>query len=521
MPRKPLSVGVKKASNFGGLAAEVIARSLETKIEHRSTNSLSDNPRNARTHNKRQTQQIARSIQQFGFINPIVIDADGMIVAGHGRSMAARAMGLTEVPVIVIDHLTDAEKRAFVIADNKIAQNAGWDRELLVLELGELSVILNEADISLDIEITGFETAEIDLILDDQEHAKPDPSDNVDLELPKVVVSQRGDIWQLGKHRVACGDARSADLVEALLDRKPVGLVVTDPPYNVSVRDHVGGRGKIKHDEFAFASGELTRKQFRRFLKDALKVMLASAADGALLYIFMDWRHVEDLVSVGRKLGLELKNICVWNKTTPGQGSFYRSAHELVVLFCKPGAKPVNNVELGRFGRNRTNVWTYPGVNTFKTGKGDDLAIHPTVKPIAMIADAIRDASRRGDIVLDPFLGSGTTLLACERTGRICHGVEYEPGYVDLAIRRWQELTGRDASLIARDAARLPENGDDQTSPIGAIFDDLAALAAGTQNSLGGSDTKKHDKPPMGSQGVASADPDDRSHNSGSSREDQ
>jgi DNA modification methylase len=522
MPKKPLSVGAKKssASALCTLAAEDTARLLETKIVLQSTSSLSANPRNARTHSKRQIQQIARSIQRFGFISPIIIDADGMIIAGHGRWSAARQNGLKEVPVIMIDHLTDEEKRALAIAENKIALNAGWDRELLVAELAELSIILDEADVSLDIEITGFQTAEIDLILDDQGPAKPDPSDHVDLELPKVVVSRPGDIWQLGKHRVGCGDARSMDLAGSLLDGKQVNLVVTDPPYNVSVQDHVGGRGRIKHDEFAFASGELTPKQFRRFLRDALKVMLASAADGSLLYVFIDWRHVEDLASVGRKLDLELKNICVWNKTTPGQGSFYRSAHELVVLFAKPGAKSINNIELGRFGRNRTNVWTYPGVNTFKTGKGDDLAIHPTVKPTAMIADAIRDASKRGDIVLDPFLGSGTTLLACERTGRICHGVEYEPGYVDLAIRRWQELTGKDAVLCARDAVLLPENSDIHTSLIGVTFDELAALAAGSQNAPEGSDPEIDNASSVAPQGLANADPGDPSHSSGSSRED-
>lgn len=224
-------------------------------------------------------------------------------------------------------------------------------------------------------------------------------------------------------------------------------MVITDPPYNVPVNGHVGGRGAIKHAEFAHASGEMTTKQFRKFLKSAIKEMIDACDENALLYIFIDWRHVEDLTTVGRKLGLELRNICVWSKTTPGQGSFYRSAHELIVVFSKQGAQPTINIELGRYGRNRTNVWSYPGVNTFKTGEGSDLAIHPTVKPIAMVADAIKDASKRGDIILDSFLGSGTTLLACERTGRICCGIEVDPGYVDLAIRRWQELTGKDALL--------------------------------------------------------------------------
>ncbi|UXX85088.1 site-specific DNA-methyltransferase [Roseovarius pelagicus] len=238
--------------------------------------------------------------------------------------------------------------------------------------------------------------------------------------------------------------------MESLFEEQIASLVITDPPYNVKIQGHVGGRGKTKHNEFAFASGEMSDKEFKGFLRDSIKVMQGHTGDGALLYLFMDWRHIEVLLSVGRKLSLALKSFCVWNKTTPGQGSFYRSAHELVAVFAKPGVASTNNVQLGRYGRNRTNVWTYPGVNTFQNGKGGDLTLHPTVKPVAMIAEAIKDASRRGEIVLDPFLGSGTKLLAAEKVGRRCYGVEYEPKYVDTAIRRWQQLTGKDAVLVRR-----------------------------------------------------------------------
>ena len=273
-----------------------------------------------------------------------------------------------------------------------------------------------------------------------------------------------------------CGDARDTSAVATLFADQRASLVLTDPPYNVKIQGHVGGRGKTKHSEFAFASGEMSDQEFMGFLRDSMEIMLMHAEDGALLYLFMDWRHIEILLSVGRELGLVLKNVCVWNKTTPGQGSFYRSAHELVAVFAKPGDASTNNVQLGRFGRNRTNVWTYPGVNTFQTGKGHDLTLHPTVQPVAMIADAIKDASKRGEIVLDPFLGSGTALLAAERVGRRCYGVEFEPKYVDVAVLRWQRMTGKDAVLTHR----LNEEGD-----IDAVtdrcFDELYQLATTTE----------------------------------------
>lgn len=431
------------------------------------TASLQPNPRNARTHSRKQIKQIAESIQKFGFNNPILVDDQGEVIAGHGRLEAANLLGLSIVPVVRLSHLSDAEKRAYVLADNKIALNAGWDSELLALELEELSVLLPEVD--LDLEITGFETGEIDLLMSD--HDEQDANAENEDALPTslgCVVAKRGDIWHLGGHRVLCGDARDGDAVSGLLDDQTVDLVITDPPYNVKVQGHVGGRGKTKHSEFAFASGEMSDLEFKAFLNDSIEVMQRHAEDGALLYIFMDWRHIEILLAAGRELELCLKNVCVWNKSPPGQGSFYRSAHELVAVFAKPGRASTNNVQLGRFGRNRSNVWTYPGVNTFKTGNGEGYALHPTVKPVAMIAEAIKDACKRGGSVFDPFLGSGTTLLACEKVGRRCFGVEYEPIYVDTAIRRWQEMTGKDAVLMHR------EDGEsDQLPDAGACFDAL------------------------------------------------
>lgn len=432
---------------------------------------LAANPRNARTHANKQIKQIAASIEKFGFNNPILIGEDHDVIAGHGRLEAAKLLGLSDVPVLRLDHLNDAEKRAYILADNKIALNAGWDSELLAIELGELTDLLPEFD--LDIEITGFEMGEIDLVLSDFE--EPSASHTKEDELPPssdAIVAQRGDVWQLGPHRLLCGDARNTTAVQVLLENQTASLVMTDPPYNVKVQGHVGGRGKTKHDEFAFASGEMSDDEFATFLRESMDVMRAHTVDGALHYIFMDWRHIELLLAVGRMLDLPLKNICVWNKTTPGQGSFYRSAHELIAVFTKPGAATTNNVQLGRFGRTRTNVWTYAGVNTFQSGKGGDLALHPTVKPVAMIADAIKDASSRGDIVFDPFLGSGTTLLAAEKVGRRCYGVEYEPKYIDTAIRRWQQMTGKDAMLVQRE-----EKDGELNHSVTKCFDALLAIA--------------------------------------------
>jgi DNA modification methylase len=423
--------------------------SIPRNLEYVDIDDVKPSSRNARTHSRKQVQQIAKSIQQFGFNNPILVDDGLEVIAGHGRLQAAKQLRLSEVPVLRLTHMSDAEKRAYVLADNKLALNAGWDTELLALELSELADIAPEID--LDLEVTGFETGEIDVLLTD--HEATAPSSNEEDQVPKtsdIVVTRSGDIWHLGRHRLLCGDARDAGSMAGLFEEQRAAMVLTDPPYNVRVQGHVGGRGKTKHPEFAFASGEMSNEEFERFLHESLAVMAKSTEDGTLLYLFMDWRHIETLLSAGRNLGLVLKNICVWNKTTPGQGSFYRSAHELVALFLKPGAAPTNNVQLGAFGRNRSNVWTFPGVNTFQAGAGGELSLHPTVKPVVLVAEAIKDASKRGEIILDPFLGSGTTLLAAEKVGRRCFGVEYEPRYIDVAIRRWQQATGKDAMLERR-----------------------------------------------------------------------
>jgi DNA modification methylase len=406
---------------------------------------LRPSERNARTHPKKQVEQIVNSIRRFGWTYPILVDADGNILCGVGRWLAAQRMGWKKVPVISLSHLSDAEKRALILADNKIAANAGWDRKILAVEVGELSLELPQ--VGLTIEITGFEAGEIDSLLGDHVDTDGDPSD----EIPKVAdsaISQRNDLWLLENHRLYCGDCCEETAIRALMGRRLASTVFADCPYNVKIKETLG-RGKTKHREFAFASGEMSPLQFIAFLKRWMTLVAQFSEDGSIHFACMDWRHLGELLAAGSDIYSELKNVVVWAKTNAGQGSFYRSQHELIFVYKNGDGPHQNNVELGRHGRNRSNLWSYSGVNTFKTGRMDELTVHPTVKPIALVADAIRDCSRRGEIVLDPFMGSGTTILAAEKVGRRAYGLEIDPLYVDVAVKRWQDFTKRDAILKA------------------------------------------------------------------------
>lgn len=416
-------------------------------IEHRLISELRLDPRNARVHSKRQIRQIARSMKVFGFIVPILADSTGKIFAGHGRYYGAQQLGMTEVPVICVDHLTPAQARAFAIADNRLTENSTWDKKLLAEHFKELAAL----DLTFSLDTTGFEMGEIDLLVEGLElNADDEAADRV----PPILsfqVSQIGDLWDCAKHRVYCGDSLHQTSFEALLGTRKADVVLTDPPYNVPIAGHVSGLGKTKHREFAMAAGEMSESQFISFLKAVLGLSVRFSANGSLHFWFMDWRHIYELVAAGKDIYSELKNICAWVKPNAGMGSFYRSQHELVAVFKNGKAPHRNNIELGRFGRNRSNVWSYPGVTPFghETEEGNLLKLHPTVKPVRMLADALMDASARGDIVLDPFLGSGSTLIAAERVGRACHGIELDPRYVDTAIRRWQRYTGLKATHAA------------------------------------------------------------------------
>lgn len=412
------------------------ARGLQNQVVPRLVSELRPFPGNARHHPEAQIASLMKNIKRV-WTNPILIDEDGTILAGHGRWVAAQRLGMTEVPTIVVGGLNDHEKRAIVIADNRIAEQAEWDFDVLRLELQKL------IDIDFDVELTGFSTGEIDLLIDS--HAAKaeaaDPADAVDEpSTDQVAVSQPGDLWHLGKHLLACGDALESASYLALLRDDLAQMVVTDPPYNLAIK-RIIGRGNIRHREFVMGSDESSSGQFRNFLARAFRQLVDFSEGGSIHFVFIDWRHVHDLIEAALPLYSEYKNLLIWNKTNPGLGTFYRSKHELIAVF-KNGARPhINNFAMGAV-RYRTNVLDYPSVNSLHPARAGDLELHPTVKPVALIADLIRDCSRRNGIILDPFGGSGTTILAAERTGRIARVMELDPLYVDTAIRRWEKVIG-------------------------------------------------------------------------------
>jgi len=413
----------------------------ELRVTYQPISVLKPRTRNPRTHTKKQTRQIADSITRFGFTNPILVDNDNTIIAGHGRVEAAKNLQIDTVPVIYLADLSEAEIRAYVIADNKLAENAGWDRDLLAIELQGLF----ELNLDFDLTITGFEAPEIDILLNSQKSEKADLVDQIPKSNDRPPVSRFGDLWLLGRHRLLCGDATKTDSFDMLLGEEKAQMVFTDPPYNVPIDGHVCGLGKVKHAEFAMASGEMSEAEFISFLQTVFTNLATFSSDGSIHYVCMDWRHTFELMSAARTTFSDFKNICVWNKTNGGMGSLYRSKHELVFVF-KNGTSPhINNVELGKHGRYRTNVWDYAGVNTLGSERSEALAMHPTVKPVSLVADAMLDCSTRGGIVLDCFGGSGTTLIAAERVGRSAYLMEFDPKYVDTIIERYQQLTGDEA----------------------------------------------------------------------------
>jgi DNA modification methylase len=433
------------------------------KIIYQQLDELKLDPGNPRVHTKRQIGQIASSIRIFGFNVPVLVDRHGNVVCGHGRLLACRELGMTEVPILCLDHLTSAQARAFMIADNRLTEIASWDDQLLAQQLKDLS--LSGLDFSL--EVTGFMATEIDLrisSLDDMPAQGDDPADAVPEVSAGPPVSKLGDLWLVGRHRLLCGSALDTLAFTALMGQERAATVFTDPPYNVEVDGHASGLGAIHHRPFPMASGEMDKAEFTAFLAQACRNLATFCAAGSLHYICMDWRHLDELLAAGAEAYGELKNLCVWVKDNAGMGSLYRSQHELVLLFKQRGGAHRNNVQLGQFGRNRSNVWHYPGANSFARcgAEGNLLAMHPTVKPVAMVADAILDCTERGGIVLDAFLGSGTTVIAAERTGRRCRAMELDPNYVDTAIRRWQALTGEKARHAAS----------------GRLFDDLGEAEA-------------------------------------------
>lgn len=429
-------------------------------IEHRPPGELKPYARNARTHSPKQVPQIAASIAAFGFNNPVLVDKTDTIIAGHGRVAAAKQLGLDTVPVIRLEHLSEAQKRAFILADNRLAEKAGWDREILAIELQHLMDI----EVDFDVSITGFEMPEIDVLIDSLE-AKPAKLDPADV-MPVITgpaVTRPGDLWQIGPHRLICGDATTPETYARLLDGERAQLVFTDPPYNVRTDGHVSGLGAVQHREFAMAAGEMTEAEFTAFLACVFANLVDASIDGAMHFICMDWRHMGEVLAAADGRYAELKNLCVWTKTNGGMGSLYRSQHELVFVFKSRAAPHINNVELGKHGRYRTNVWSYAGANTFSATRDDDLAMHPTVKPVALVADAILDCSHRKGIVLDAFAGSGTTLVAAHKTGRRGYGIELDPLYGDVVLTRLAKIA-RQAPVLATTGQSFAEIAAERSS---------------------------------------------------------
>jgi DNA modification methylase len=410
-------------------------------ISYHAISELTPHPSNARKHSGAQIRAIAKSIATFGFNAPILADRNLQILAGHGRCEGAKSLGMTHVPVVFLDHLTEAQAKAYMLADNKLTDRSTWDEPKLAIQLKELSNLALE----FEIEATGFEAPEIDFRIQSLENDTIDRLDEFDFAAG-AAVSVAGDIWHLGPHRLYCGDALDKETYRLLFNGEQAAAAFTDPPYNVRIDGNAAGHGKASYREFAMASGEMSFAAFTDFLSTALSNTCSNVVPGGLIYACMDWRHLEEILSAARTSALGLVNLCVWVKPNGRLGSFYKSRHELIFVLKNGNQAHQNNIQLGRFGRNRTNVWNYASANSF-AGMGVRRAaeLHPTVKPILLVSDAILDSTQRNDIVLDPFLGSGTTLLAAERTGRRCYGIEIDPLYVDTIIARWQRMTGNKA----------------------------------------------------------------------------
>ena len=415
-------------------------------VEYLPVTALRPNPKNPRSHTEKQIRQIANSISTFGFNVPVLVDSQLRVIAGHGRVLACKRLGISEVPTIRLEHLSEHQIRAFTIADNRLTENADWDDRLL----GEELKMLSEAELDFSLEVTGLEMCEIDIFIENLApvaHEAEDPADVIPDSESKPQVTKPGDCWVLNRHRVFCGDARHVSAYSVLMEGQRAHMVFTDPPYNDPIDGYVAGFGKIHHPEFAVASGEMSSSEFTEFLTQFMAQVARNSVDGALQFICMDWRHSAELISAAQSVYSEFKNICVWVKENAGQGSLYRSQHEFVFIFKHGKKPPRNNIQLGQYGRYRTNVWSYRRANSLSRHHEEGVLshLHPTIKPVELVADAILDCTARGDIVLDAFLGSGTTVIAAERTGRVCFGIELDPRYVDTIVRRWQLFTGLEA----------------------------------------------------------------------------
>jgi DNA modification methylase len=444
---------------------------MDMKVECLPIDDLVEPPRKFREHSKRHIAALKGSILQFDITKPILVNQDKVIVAGHGVWKAAKELGRETIAVLFLNHLTPEQIRLYRLADNQIGTMSTFNDELLCLELGELSDL--SLEFNFDLEVTGFSSAQIDQILLSSslgENSGPIEADE-EVDLPTdPPISREGDLWILGNHRLYCGNSLEEASYLALMAGELAQMVVADSPYNVPVRKNVSSRKQAR--EFAFASGEMSSEEFIDFERAIFRHCVQNSIDGSIHYQFIDWRHVYEMLAAGREEYNELKNILVWNKTNASRG-FYRSQHELICVFKNGTADHICTFVIEEGARYRTNVLTYPGCNTFRSGRDEDLAAHPTVKNLSLIADLLRDCSERNGIILDPFGGSGTTLLAAELTGRRARLIEIDPQYVDVTVRRWEKRTGREAVLeatgqtFAEVAEERAIEASDEEGPIG------------------------------------------------------
>jgi hypothetical protein len=396
-----------------------------------------------RRHPKKQLAKIRRSLEVFGQVTPILVTPGGEIIDLELVWQALKLSGATHVDVIVVTDKSPEEIAALRLVLNRTALDAVWDDENL------RGVLQNLLDLNFDLDTTGFEAPEIDHYLNlDAPKANVEENGSDIPPLGVRAISVPGNIWALGDHRHGCGSATDMAFVNRVLNGRTANVCFVDAPYNLKVDGFITGKGSHRHREFLQGAGELSTDEYFELLRDSLSVLKTCCVPSALVYACIDWRHVLEMTVAGRACDMPLYTICVWTKTNGGMGGIYRNAHEFVCVFRAGADQPLDNVELGRHGRNRTTVWSYPGMSSFGKERDELLSSHPTVKPVAMIADVLRDVTKRGQVVLDTFLGSGSTLMAAQETGRICCGVELDPLYVDVTIRRWQNATGRDAVLV-------------------------------------------------------------------------
>lgn len=402
------------------------------RIEPCPVDALKSSVRKLRKSDPGHVREIANSISALGFNVPILVGKDNVVVDGHSRLEAAKLLGLSSVPCIRVDHLDETEQRLLRLAVNRLGEKGSWDIGELEAEFKELIIV------DAPIEISGFGSDEIDQVLIGGDE---DGFEAADLApLPGVsAIARVGDLFLLGPHRLICGDATDPAVIARLMRTDLARMIFTDEPFNVAIGGHVTGGD---HREFVMASGEMTDAQFLEFNQKWMDAVLPHLVDGGILGTFIDWRGLPVAHAAATAVGLTPINLVVWAKTNGGMGSLYRSQHELLPLFKKGAASHVNNISLGKRGRYRTNLWTYPGASSLGSDARKGLQDHPTVKPTAMLQDALIDLTNRGEIVLDPFLGSGSTLIAAEKTGRVCCGVELDPLYMDVIIRRYEAHTG-------------------------------------------------------------------------------